>query len=107
VSGSPWVRRARNWGRGVVGAERVSWSGVATLSTPGFRTEVMTTTYAIRESYGVFYIAGKSPLRESNSPPEPCVCAHHSATPPLTGQSEVSTSTKPLRAASSNATPWC
>ena len=46
----------------VVGAELVSWSAVLTLKHAGCRTELMTTTYPSPESYGVFNIAGKSPL---------------------------------------------
>lgn len=46
----------------VVGAELVSWSAVLTLKHAGCRTELMTTTYPGPESYGVFNMAGKSPL---------------------------------------------
>ena len=46
----------------VVGAELVSWSAVLTLKHAGCRTALMTTTYPSPESYGVFNIAGKSPL---------------------------------------------
>lgn len=46
----------------VVGAELVSWSAVLTLKHAGCRTTLMTTTYPSPESYGVFNIAGKSPL---------------------------------------------
>jgi thioredoxin reductase len=46
----------------VVGAELVSWSAVLTLRHAGCRTELMTTTYPSPESYGLFNIAGKSPL---------------------------------------------
>jgi thioredoxin reductase len=46
----------------VVGAELVSWSAVLTLKHAGCRTELMTTTYPSPESYGVFNVAGKSPL---------------------------------------------
>ena len=46
----------------IVGAELVSWSAVLTLRHAGCRTALMTTTYASPESYGVFNIAGKSPL---------------------------------------------
>jgi thioredoxin reductase len=46
----------------VVGAELVSWSAVLTLKHAGCRTTLMTTTYPSPESYGMFNIAGKSPL---------------------------------------------
>ena len=46
----------------VVGAELVSWSAVLTLKHAGCRTALMTTTYPSPESYGLFNIAGKSPL---------------------------------------------
>jgi thioredoxin reductase len=46
----------------IVGAELVSWSAALTLRHAGCRTALMTTTYASPESYGVFNIAGKSPL---------------------------------------------
>src|SRR6478752_1548169 len=46
----------------VVGAELVSWSAVLTLKHAGCRTALMTTIYPSPESYGVFNIAGKSPL---------------------------------------------
>jgi len=46
----------------VVGAELVSWSAVLTLRHAGCRTELMTTTYPSPESYGLFNIAGRSPL---------------------------------------------
>lgn len=54
----------RTVGKGavVVGAELVSWSAVLTLKHAGCRTELMTTTYPSPESYGVFNVAGKSPL---------------------------------------------
>ncbi|MGC0362905.1 thioredoxin reductase [Rhodococcus sp. 27YEA15] len=46
----------------VVGGELVSWSAVLTLKHAGCRTALMTTTYPSPESYGVFNIAGRSPI---------------------------------------------
>lgn len=46
----------------VVGAELVSYSAVLTLKHAGCRTVLMTTTYPSAESYGVFNLAGRTPL---------------------------------------------
>ena len=46
----------------VVGAELVSYSAVLTLKHVGCRTALMTTEYPVPESYGLFNLAGKSPL---------------------------------------------
>ncbi|AQT80032.1 pyridine nucleotide-disulfide oxidoreductase [Mycolicibacterium litorale] len=46
----------------VVGAELVSYSAVLTLKHAGCRTVLMTTTYPSPESYGVFNLAGRTPL---------------------------------------------
>ena len=46
----------------VVGAELVSYSAVLTLRHAGCRTELMTSEYASPESYGLFNIAGRTPL---------------------------------------------
>ncbi|MFC0449977.1 NAD(P)/FAD-dependent oxidoreductase [Rhodococcus jostii] len=46
----------------VVGGELVSWSAVLTLKHAGCSTALMTTTYPSPESYGVFNLAGKSPI---------------------------------------------
>ncbi|WP_059019299.1 FAD-dependent oxidoreductase [Mycobacterium sp. M26] len=46
----------------VVGAELVSYSAVLTLKHAGCRTVLMTTTYPTPESYGVFNLAGRTPL---------------------------------------------
>jgi thioredoxin reductase len=46
----------------VVGAELVSYSAVLTLKHAGCRTALMTTEYRSPESYGVFNLAGKTPL---------------------------------------------
>ncbi len=46
----------------VVGAELVSYSAVLTLKHVGCQTVLMTTEYPSPESYGVFNLAGRSPL---------------------------------------------
>ncbi|MGY4709398.1 NAD(P)/FAD-dependent oxidoreductase [Mycolicibacterium sp. CBM1] len=46
----------------VVGAELVSYSAVLTLKHAGCRTVLMTTRYPSPESYGLFNLAGRSPL---------------------------------------------
>ncbi len=46
----------------VVGAELVSYSAVLTLKHAGCQTVLMTTTYPSPESYGVFNLAGRTPL---------------------------------------------
>ncbi|BBY60861.1 NAD(P)/FAD-dependent oxidoreductase [Mycolicibacterium sarraceniae] len=48
----------------VVGAELVSYSAVLTLKRAGCRTELMTTEYPSPESYGLFNLAGKTPLMD-------------------------------------------
>ncbi|MCV7177982.1 NAD(P)/FAD-dependent oxidoreductase [Mycolicibacterium sphagni] len=48
----------------VVGAELVSYSAVLTLKHAGCRTELMTTEYPSPESYGLFNLAGKTPLMD-------------------------------------------
>jgi thioredoxin reductase len=46
----------------VVGAELVSYSAVLTLKHGGCQTVLMTTEYPSPESYGVFNIAGRTPI---------------------------------------------
>jgi thioredoxin reductase len=46
----------------VVGAELVSYSAVLTLKAVGCRTVLMTTEYPSPESYGVFNLAGRTPV---------------------------------------------
>jgi thioredoxin reductase len=46
----------------VVGAELVSYSAVLTLKHAGCQTVLMTTEYPSPESYGVFNLAGRTPL---------------------------------------------
>jgi thioredoxin reductase len=48
----------------IVGAELVSYSAVLTLRHAGCRTALMTTEYPSPESYGVFNLAGKTPLMD-------------------------------------------
>ena len=46
----------------VIGAELVSYSAVLTLKHAGCRTELMTSQYPSPESYGLFNLAGRTPL---------------------------------------------
>ncbi|MUL65631.1 pyridine nucleotide-disulfide oxidoreductase [Mycobacterium sp. CBMA 234] len=50
----------------VVGAELVSYSAVLTLKHAGCQTVLMTSKYPSPESYGVFNLAGRSPLMDAH-----------------------------------------